>query len=213
MGLDLIVEGCVKAGHEREWWRLIEQAFSGNVLSDTEIARFNEISSPGYENIGAPRVGSDPAADEWIIKAQRAQTPEQIAQTLMDFQGYYVLQLIESDGLPMYSHAGMYEGVDETSFRGSFLEDCMNVISDQMLAAAWEHKLPEAALKYGRALLEAADVAEDSPRVQRRSLLSRLTFSKPADTLLLQQQLDIVRAAGRWYIFWGERGHPIRAYF
>jgi hypothetical protein len=31
--------------------------------------------------------------------------------------------------------------------------------------------------------------------------------------MALAEQLDIVRAAGRWFIFWGERGHPIRAWF
>lgn len=213
MGLDLVVEGCAKAGHEVEWRRLIERVFANDELSDADIARFNEISTPAYENVGAPRVGYDAAADAWIIKAQQAQTSDEIAQTLMQFHGHYVLQLVEGDGLPVYSNAGVYDGVDETSFRGSFLEDCTNVISDEMLAEACEHKLPEAALDYGRALLEAAHAAETSPREKRKSLLSRLSFSKPAATLPLQEQMDIVRAAGQWFMFWGERGHPIRAYF
>ncbi|MUZ73378.1 hypothetical protein GOZ89_17190 [Agrobacterium vitis] len=213
MGLDLVVEGCAKAGHEVEWRRLIERVFANDELSDADIARFNEISTPAYENVGAPRVGYDAAADAWIIKAQQAQTSDEIAQTLMQFHGHYVLQLVECDGLPVYSNAGFYDGVDETSFRGSFLEDCTNVISDKMLAEAWEHKLPGAALDYGRALLEAAHAAETSPREKRKSLLSRLSFSKPAATLPLQEQMDIVRAAGQWFMFWGELGHPIRAYF
>jgi hypothetical protein len=29
----------------------------------------------------------------------------------------------------------------------------------------------------------------------------------------IADQLEIVRAAGRWYVFWGERGHAIRAWF
>lgn len=213
MGLDLVVEGCAKAGHEVEWRRLIERVFANDELLDADIARFNEISTPAYENVGAPRVGYDAAADAWIIKAQQAQTSDEIAQTLMQFHGHYVLQLVECDGLPVYSNACFYDGVDETSFRGSFLEDCTNVISDEILAQAWEHKVPEAALDYGRALLEAAYAAETSPREKRKSLLSRLSFSKPAATLPLQEQMDIVRAAGQWFMFWGERGHPIRAYF
>lgn len=212
MGLDLVVEGRAKAGHEVEWRRLVERVFANDELSDADIARFNQISTPAYENVGAPRVGYDAAADAWIIKAQQAQTSEEIAQALMQFHGHYVLQLVECDGLPVYSNAGLYDGVDETSFRGSFLKDCANVISDEMLSQAWEHKFPEAALDYGRALLEAAHAAETSPREKRKSLLSRLSFFKPAATLPLQEQMDIVRAAGRWFIFWGERGHPIRAY-
>ncbi len=103
-----------------------------------------------------------------------------------------MLRLAKCDGVPAYSNAGLYAAVDETSFRGEFLKSCADVIDERLLNAAWEHKFPEAAVAYGRALLAAADAAE------RRA---------PAD------QLKIVRAAGRWFVFWGERGHAIRAYF
>jgi len=59
VGLDLVVEGCAKAGHEAEWRRILERAFADSQLSEAEIARFKEISVPGYERLGAPRVGFD----------------------------------------------------------------------------------------------------------------------------------------------------------
>jgi len=213
VGLDLVVEGCAKAGHEAEWRRILERAFADSQLSEAEIARFKEISVPGYERLGAPRVGFDAAADAWIIEAQKPQTPEAAAATLRQFAGYYVLRLVKCDGVPTYSNGGLYDGVDETSFRGDFLKICRNVIDKQLLEAAWEHKLPEAATAYGRALLAAADAAEKSPRDAHRNLLSRLGLVKSAEPTPLSEQLDIVRAAGRWFVFWGERGHPIRAYF
>ena len=213
MGLDLVVEGCAKAGHEAEWRRILERAFADSQLSEAEIARFKEISVPGYERLGAPRVGFDAAADAWIIEAQKPQTPEAAAATLRQFAGYYVLRLVKCDGVPTYSNGGLYDGVDETSFRGDFLKICRNVIDKQLLEAAWEHKLPEAAIAYGRALLAAADAAEKSPRDAHRNLLSRLGLVKSAEPTPLSEQLDIVRAAGRWFVFWGERGQPIRAYF
>jgi hypothetical protein len=213
VGLDLVVEGCAKAGHEAEWRRILERAFADSQLSEAEIARFKEISVPGYERLGAPRVGFDAAADAWIIEAQKPQTPEAAAATLRQFAGYYVLRLVKCDGVPTYSNGGLYDGVDETSFRGDFLKICRNVIDKQLLEAAWEHKLPEAAIAYGRALLAAADAAEKSPRDAHRNLLSRLGLVKSAEPTPLSEQLDIVRAAGRWIVFWGERGQPIRAYF
>lgn len=218
MGLDLILEGSAKAGHEAEWLQLLERSFSssstpGGDLSDAEFARFDEISIPAYTRIGAPRVGTDAAADAWIIEAKRAQTPEDVAQILREFDGYYVLRLCECDGIPAYSNAGFYEGIDETSFRGAFLEDCRDVISQPLLEAAWENKLPEAAIDYGKALLAAANAAEGPSAPVRKGLLSRFNLRKSPDRLPLPEQLDIVRAAGRWFIFWGERGHPVRAYF
>jgi hypothetical protein len=213
MGLDLVVEGCAKPGHETEWRLLLERAFADSELSEAEIARFNELSIPGYSRIGAPQVGFDAAADAWIIEAQKAQTSEDVAATLKEFSGYYVLRLVQCDGVPAYSNGGLYDGVDETSFRGEFLNSCMNVIDNRLLEAAWEHKLPETAIAYGQALLAAADAAEASPRDTPRSFWSRLGLVKSAEPLPLGEQLDIVRAAGRWFVFWGERGHPIRAYF
>jgi hypothetical protein len=213
LGLDLVVEGCAKPGHEAEWRRILERAFADSQLSEAEIARFKKISVPGYERIGAPRVGFDAAADAWVIDARKAQTSEEVASTLKEFFGYYVLRLVKCDGVPTYSNGGLYDGVDESSFRGDFLRSCRNVIDERLLNAAWEHKLPEAAIAYGQALLAAADAAEKSPRDAHRNFLSRLGLVKTAELLPLPEQLDIVRAAGRWFVFWGERGHPISAYF
>ena len=213
MGLDLLVEGCAKPGHEREWRELLERSFTDEELSETEVARFQEVSIPGYERIGAPRVGHDSAANQWILKANNAKTPEDMAAVLNEFEGYYVVRLVECDGVPTYSHGGMYDGADDTSFRGAFLGACQNVLSKELIDQAWEHKLPEQAVAYGKALLAAADMAAGQPREGRKSLLSRLGLARERESIAIPEQLDIVRTAGRWFIFWGERGHPIRAWF
>ena len=120
MGLDLIVEGCAKRGHEAEWRRLLEASFAGQELSESDVARFQDICVPGHERIDAPRVGFDAAAAAWIIEARQAKTPEEIRTVLDQFHGYRVLRLVKCDGVPEYTHAGLYDGVDETSFRGRF---------------------------------------------------------------------------------------------
>src|SRR5580704_1120657 len=215
MGLDLVVEGCAKHGHEDEWRQLLKRSFADKELSIAEVARFAEISSPSYERIGAPRVGYDNTANQWILKAQNAKTSEDTAAVLKKFEGYYVVRLVECDGVPKYSHGGLYEGADETSLRGAFLNDCKDVLSKGLLNEAWNHKFPEQAVAYGKKLLAAADAAEASGRVSTpgRTLLSRLGLAKEREPVAIAEQLDIVRAAGLWFIFWGERGHPIRAWF
>ena len=72
MGLDLIVKGCAKPGYEQEWRRLLERSFSDAELSKAEAACFQEICIPGYERIGAPRVGHDNAANRWILEARKS---------------------------------------------------------------------------------------------------------------------------------------------
>jgi len=76
MGLDLTVEGCARPGQEQEWRHLLERSFADEELSEVEVARFQEICIPGHQRIGAPQVGSDDAANEWILKARKAETPE-----------------------------------------------------------------------------------------------------------------------------------------
>jgi hypothetical protein len=216
MGLDLVVEGCAKPGHEGEWRRLLERTFADKELSEAETERFQEISIPGYERVGAPRVGQDPAADQWILEAREAKTPEERAAVLKEFDGYYVVRLVKCDGVPRYTHAGLYDGVDETSFRGKFLDLCRDVLSKQLWEDAYNHRLPDQAVAYGKALLAAADEAAagrgPSPEQWRRGFLSRLFWGKEPEQMALAEQLEIVRSAGRWFIFWGERGHPIRAW-
>ena len=215
MGLDLVVEGCAKPGHEPEWCHLLERSFAGQELSEVDIARFQEISIPGYRRIGAPRVGFDSAADAWIIEAQDAKTPEDVAAVLKEFHGYHVLRLVKCHGVPDYSNGGLYDGVDETSFRGAFLMDCRDLLGEDLLNEAWNNKLPEAAIWYGQALLVAADAAETAGVAPKagRTVLSLVEPANTAEPVAIAEQVDIVRAAGRWFIFWGQRGHPIRAWF
>jgi hypothetical protein len=215
MGLDLVVEGCAKPGYEQEWRRCLERSFADEELSEAEVARFNEISLPGYQRIDAPQVGTDSTANQWILKAQNAQTAEDVAAVLKEFDGYYVVRLVECDGVPKYSHGGLYEGADETSFRGAFLNDCQDVLDKLLLNEAWNHKFPEEAVAYGKALLAAADAAVATSTIPKRerTLLSRLGLMKEREAIPMAEQLGIVRAAGRWFVFWGERGHPIRAWF
>ena len=204
-------------GHEDEWQRLLERSFAEEELSEAEVARFQEISTPAYARLGAPQVGFDKAADEWILKTQNATSPDAVAAVLKEFNGYYVVRLVNCDGVPIYSNGDLYEGADATSFRGAFLDQCEDVLSDDVLEQAWNHKFPKEAVAYGKALLQAADAAEargERPaRASRRSFLSRIGLAKTRETLPIAEQLDIVRAAGRWFIFWGERGHAIRAWF
>jgi hypothetical protein len=209
VGLDLVVEGCAKPGHESEWRRILERSLSGEEVSEADAARFQEISTPGYQRIGAPQVGFDDRADEWILKARKVTAPEDVIATLKGFHGYYVLRLVTCDGVPKYSNGSLYDGIDETSFRGAFLTDCQDVLGKHLLDEAWGDKSPEEAVAYGRALLARADAAEAAG-------LAPMPVLGPAETtepVAMAEQLDIVRAAGRWFVFWGERGHPIRAWF
>lgn len=212
MGLDLCVEGRALPGHEAEWTSLIRRFFDDEDLSDAEVERFQAISQPAYASLGAPCVGIDAEADDWIALQMADRMTRE--QAISEFQGHYALALIESDGLPKFTHAGLYEGVDETSFRGNFLELCALVLPKQLIEEAWNHRMPAEAVAYGNALLSAAADARSGKTLapRKRSFLGSL-FGRSRESIPLEEQLEIVEIAGRWFVFWGRQGHPVRAYY
>lgn len=212
MGLDLCVEGRSIPGHEAEWESIVRRFFADEEVTDAEIERFQSITEPAHVSLGAPRVGTDASADDWIA-AQMADRMSR-EQAVVEFDGYCALAMIESDGLPKFTHAGLYDGVDETSFRGQFLESCTDILTKQMIAEAWNHRMPEEAVTYGNSLIAAArDGRSGKTTAVRKSSMFRALLGGKPESLPLEEQLEIVETAGRWFVFWGSRGHPIRAYF
>ncbi|HEY3898805.1 MAG TPA: hypothetical protein VGM54_09345 [Chthoniobacter sp.] len=62
-------------------------------------------------------------------------------------------------------------------------------------------------MAYGRELLDrAAAFARDQN-------IDPTTASADADPDSAEFHLDVVQSAGRWCVFWGERGHWLEAYF
>jgi hypothetical protein len=227
MGLDLLAMGCAKPGQEAEWEKLMATLYNGGEESEEAAARRLQISVAAYETVGAPQVGKDPEADAWMLAGKGPESPLSDAEFLEMNKGYYVLDLVENcDGVPRYSHGGLYEGVDGTSFRGAFLADCTRLLAPALLSRAWEDVLsPADAIDYSRKLLACAESdsliePEEPPAPKKRGLWSRVFGRRQAEPpvrdatdIPLEEQRAILRAAGRWYRFWGERGHPIRAHY
>ncbi len=220
MGLDLCVEGRAKPGHETEWRQILERSFAEKPKKGDED-RYQDISIASYEQVGAPRVGFDAAADAWIVETRGAETPEEVAAVLKEFHGYYVLRLVSCDGLPIYTNAPVGYGPEYTDFRGSFLQDCDDVLPWALIERAWANFFPEDALSYGRALLEAAATAEADgplpvppPPPPPRGFFARFRHPRietRSGAISFAEQIEIVKVAGKWFLFWGERENAVRA--
>jgi hypothetical protein len=116
-------------------------------------------------------------------------------------------------GLPNYSNSAITE-LDSTSFRGSFLRDCDALLGSELLDRAWTYVMrPADAVAYGKQLLAIADQAAEGkitpafPQKKNEGVGSEKPIRK--FTVAVEEQIDILRAAGAWYVYWGERGHPI----
>ena len=219
MGLDLYPIGRAKPGHEAEWETLVQTLYDAKEESEDAAKRRFEISMAPWAAIGAPCVGYDPEADAWALANWPREDGMSDAALLDDLRGYYVLELLRGkcEGLPKYTHSGMYD-LDETSFRGAFLNFCEDLLGEELLITAWTDCMPpEEAMAYGKELLEIADKAARKRIVPvTKPPAQEKTKRKGADDmeeLSLDEKIDILRTAGRWYIFWGKLGHPIVAWF
>lgn len=213
MGLDLEPMGRAASGREAGWSELLKILYGGGQLSAVQQRRLLDISVPPWAEIGAPVVGQDREADEWIlVRARRAGETRADAEIIRENSGYHVVALLHGkcDGVPAYSNASAGY-VEATSFRGEFLKDCTDFLSPASIEAAWRDVIPpDEATRYGRMLLDALDVRPGEARPTTRFLDSlRRTFSN--GQVSLQEQRQIVDSAGRWYVFWGLRGNPVWA--
>ena len=233
MGLDVYPLGKAKPGHKKEWKLLMQALHEEREQSDEEVARLGEISIAPCEALDAPRVGEDEVADAWMLERKDPDSELTDEEFLRRNAGYRVLELLrpECDGVPRYTNSVWNDALDATSFRAQFLENCEGLLRNDLHYEAWIPVMkPKKAVKFGRKLLASAEnpwVAlppPPPPPPRRPGFLARLFGRKQAEpdyTIVpdsppteeeLEEMRNLLRAAGRWYIFWGERGYHIYAW-
>jgi hypothetical protein len=166
----------------------------------------NQIQT--YETIKAPRVGQDKEADEWIRnKYNELDKKPSLEQFLKEHEGYYVIELAkELDGVPVYIAMGQ----DENVFRGQFLQDCIDIIGEDLVNEAWETKLANETLDYGNRLMAVADKIAKERNLEYLKT-QRLPPDSDEDTI--ESKLHIVFSLAKWLIFYGKNGHGYEADF
>lgn len=223
MGLDWRPLGKPKLGHEKRYYylfrliqatekvelSLLDKLRGKKVPTQDELLReWFSIQIPSYETIKAPKVGRDIAADEWLqneySKSDKTVSFDEFAK---DYDGYYVIELAkEEDGVPMYIPAGQ----DRNIFRGQFLDDCKDLIGEDLHKEAWETKLADETLKYGQSLLT---IAERVATENKLLYLKELLIPPDIDEGSLESKVHILYSAGKWLTFYGKNGHGYEADF
>jgi hypothetical protein len=228
MGLDWNPLAKPRDGFETEFVRLFQElqgdapperkgllSFPRRGLTEAErqarISRFQEISLAPYETLGAPRVGHDDAADEWLRKKlEAAGKSSEYATTREEMRGFYVLDLLPPcDGFPQYSNCGAYEGLDRYSFRGAFLSDVEDVLGKELTERAYATLLAEELAEYGKALLDKARTFASAHGVEHIEKTPPANFDEGSP----EARADILFSAARWCLFWAGRGHGLEPWF
>ncbi len=224
MGLDWRPMGKPKPGFEERYnqiFRIIQGTEKQKELSFFEklagkrvetkeqlIEEFLDNCIETYETIKAPRVGYDEVANEWI-KSKYSESDKSLSKEefFKEHLGYYVIELAEElDGVPVYIAMGQ----DENVFRAQFLDDCKDLIGEELHNEAWGTKLADETLVYGQQLMTIADkVATENNLLYLKN--QRLPPDTDEDSL--DWKIHILYAAAKWLIFYGKNGHGYEADF
>lgn len=212
MGLDWNPGPRAKPGFETEfetlWGKIVPHKWCWNRAA--KIRRFKEITQPAFDTLKTPTVGLDEEATAWAHRqfekrADKTLTEDQFVSRMA---GFRVLSLTPPcDGLPRYSNGCPGGYVEAYAFRGQFLKGCGEIAGDELVDGAWKSKRPAETTAYGHALLKCAS---DYARLHHINLDAANDAEDPDST---EARLDVLRAAGRWCVFWGERGHWLEAWF
>jgi len=223
MGLDMRPMGKPKPGFEQRFVDIFEMVTKNTIPQPSFLDKLkgkkyptkdqllqewfaNQIQT--YETIKAPRVGRDKEADEWIRnKYSDLQEKPPLEQFLKEHEGYYVIELAkEQDGVPVYIAMGQ----DENVFRGQFLQDCIDVIGEDLVNEAWETKLANETLDYGNRLMTVADKVAKEKNLE---YLKTQRLPPDTDEESVESKLHIVFSLAKWLIFYGKNGHGYEADF
>jgi hypothetical protein len=209
MGLDWQADNKPKPGHEAEFDEIRRKLDKGRRFGRRKLERrLIEISVPPVATLGAPRVGEDQRATDWVLERYPNRTDQSWSEErwLQEFDGYYVVELAPpSDGLPRYTNGGLGEYIEAYSFRAAFLEDCEDILDDTYFEA-YNEREPAELVEYGKSLIEKAERYAQAHDIDLGAL-------DTDDTESDSFKLDVVLSAGRWCIYWGERGHAMRPWF
>ena len=223
MGLDWRPMGKPKQGFEERYKQIFniiqgtekqELSFfdklkgKKNATQDQLLEEWFDNCIESYETIKAPRVGYDVDANEWI-KNKYEETDKSILEEefVKQHLGYYVIQLAkELEGVPVY--IAMTQ--DENVFRAQFLDDCKELIGEELYNEAWGSKLAPEALSYGYKLLAIADKIA----IENNLLFLKTQRMPPdVDEDSIESKIHIIYAAAKWLIFYGKNGHGYEADF
>lgn len=223
MGLDMRPMGKPKPGFEKRFLEIFEMVTENKIRKPTILEKLRGIKYPtkeelleewfanqipSYETIKAPKVGRDKEADLWAReKYEELEEKPPLNEFLKDYEGYYVIELAkEEDGVPCY----MSPIQDRNVFRGQFLEDCIDLIGNELVEEAWETKLADETLDYGNRLMS---IAERIAKENNVEYLKEQMNPPETDESSIEWKLHIVFSLAKWLIFYGKNGHGYEADF
>lgn len=201
MGLDCRVLNAPKPEHKEEFNEIFENYIRHrDSLNDEVVKRYQEISIPAFTNLGAPIVGQDKEADEWVLQfyekgKQENETEEQFIERN---KGYHVVQLVKNDGLPQYVPLGQ----DPYIFRGKWLRQIEDIIGEEMVHKAYSYQNAEELVVFGGEMMAIGNQYAEANNCEHVSGSRDESFDDGPEF-----KVHLMKNFARWCLYWGKKGH------
>jgi hypothetical protein len=166
MGLDCYPGGRARLGKEKSWQAAMERLYRGRQAAPFRFAlahrSLDKLSTPPEETLGAPQVGRDAIADQFVLARKPATADEE--KWLAFNKGHYICELVVErwPELVRFSVEPASLVMSPIWFHGRVLESCPRVVDEELALLVWTDAMrPEHAEEYGMRLEAASRTARE----------------------------------------------------
>jgi hypothetical protein len=209
MALDWEPLATAKPGYEREFESLFKKLLTAKPSMRAQVMEWMAtVSSPPYATIGAPRVGFDAEADEWLRdQLEKADRLGELEKKRVEMRGYNVLELMPPcDGFPVYSNHVNSEELDRYSFHAELLADVKDELGAELCELAYTMMLPQQHKEFAAALFDVAHkFAADHALPRHVATVREPVYPKGTQ----ERRGHVLFAAAKWCTYWAMRGHGL----
>lgn len=195
-------------GHEAEFVDLFAKLVIAKGARREQLTSWLEkVGEPPFRTIGAPRVGYDAVANEWLrVRLEKSDRAGELAQMLIDMHGYTVLELMPpSEGFPVYSNHISSDALDRYAFHVQLLLD-VDVLDPVMRERAQTLMLPAAHAAFAVDLLAVAKTYAATHALQD----SVATLREPVFAEGSKDRAGhLAFSAAKWCAYWSGRGYGL----
>ena len=210
MALDWEPLPTARRGYEAEYERLARKLeLAEGSLREQVMKWFLDVTEPPFATIGAPRIGFDPAADEWLHgRLEKSGRLAELTEIAADMRGDHVLELLPPcDGFPVYSNHRDAEHLDRYSFHAELLH---GIVSEELWRRAHHMLLAPDHRKLAEQLLDAAMKFADEHKLPNHvETIREPVFAEGTP----ERSGHILFAAAKWCWYWSERGYGLAAIY
>jgi len=196
-------------GYDREFEDLFHKLVgSTGPRREQLLDWFTKVAEPPFATIGAPRVGHDETANEWLReRLEKSGRLPELDQIRLEMHGYNVLELLPPcDGFPVYSNHIISDRVDRYSFNAELLADASEELGTELFEQIYTMMLASEHRDFAeRLLFVATRFAEEHKLPETVETIREPVF--PEGTI--ERRGHILFAAAKWSLYWSQRGYGL----